>query len=114
QQDNISVSQPSRENGRPFFSRRIGLSGTGEIVELDYGAKISGRVGNWDLGALSITQDEFEYDTRDPLTNAPVHVRLGPETLSVVRARTNVLGESTVGFIATSGNPRADVDNSLA
>jgi hypothetical protein len=63
---------------------------------------------------LSITQDEFEYDTRDPVTNQPVHVRLGPETLSVVRARTGVLGESTVGFIATSGNPRADVDNSLA
>jgi hypothetical protein len=114
QQDNISVSQPSRENGRPFFSRRIGLSGAGEIVDLDYGAKVSGRVGNWDLGALSIRQDESELVERDPLTGAPVLVqRLGPETLSVARARTGVLGESTVGLIATSGDPRRDVDNSL-
>ena len=113
QQDNVSVSQPSRENGRPFFSRRIGLSGTGQIVDLDYGAKVSGRVGEWDLGALSITQDEFEYDVRDPLTGVVTHVRLGPETLSAARARTRVLGESTFGFIATSGDPRGDVDNSL-
>jgi hypothetical protein len=114
QQDNISVGQPSRENGRPFFSRRIGLSGTGEIVDLDFGAKVSGRVGNWDIGALSIQQGDFEYDSRDPTTGATTRVRLAPETLSVVRARTNVLGESTVGFLATSGNPSADVDNSLA
>jgi hypothetical protein len=116
QQDNISVGQPSRENGRPFFSRRIGLSATGQIVDLDYGAKISGRVGNWDLGALSIRQDDFEYDDpvrRDPATGEPTRVRLGPETLSVVRGRTGVLGESTVGFIATSGDPRADLDSSL-
>jgi hypothetical protein len=110
QQDNISVSQPSRENGRPFFSRRIGLSGAGQIVDLDYGAKVSGRVGNWDIGALSIRQDEVE--TRDPLTQGPI--RFGPETLSVVRARVGLLGESTLGFVATSGDPRADVDNSLA
>jgi hypothetical protein len=113
QQENISVGQPSRENGRPFFSRRIGLSGTGQIVDLDYGAKVSGRLGEWDLGALSIRQDEFEYDAIDPATLTPVRVRLGPETLSAARARTGVLGESTIGFIATSGDPRADVDNSL-
>ena len=114
QQDNISVGQPSRENGRPFFSRRIGLSGTGQIVDLDYGAKVSGRVGEWDIGALSIRQDEFEFDTRDPLTGVVTRVRLGPETLSAARARTRVLGESTFGFIATSGDPRGDLDNSLA
>jgi hypothetical protein len=33
--------------------------------------------------------------------------------LSAARARTRVLGESTFGFIATSGDPRGDVDNSL-
>jgi hypothetical protein len=113
QQDNISVGQPSRENGRPFFSRRVGLSGTGQIVDIDYGAKVSGRIGEWDIGALSIRQDEFEYDTRDPATGAVTRVRLGPETLSAARARTRVLGESTFGFIATSGDPRGDVDNSL-
>ena len=47
------------QNARPFFSRRIGLSPTGAPVDLDYGGKISGRVGRWELGALSIRQDEF-------------------------------------------------------
>jgi hypothetical protein len=108
QQDNISVQQTSRENGRPFFSRRIGLSATGQIVELDYGAKVSGRVGNWDIGALSIRQDEFE--TASP---QGVPARVGPETLSVVRARAGVFGESTFGFVATSGDPRTDLENSL-
>ena len=99
QADNISVGQPSRETGRPFFSRRIGLSGSGEIVDLDYGAKVSGRMGNWDLGALSIRQDAFGGVAAD--------------TLSVVRAKVGMLGESTLGFIATNGDPRTDIDNSL-
>jgi hypothetical protein len=88
------------QNGRPFFSRRIGLSATGQIVDLDYGGKISGRIGDWEVGALSIRQDEF----------GPVNA----DTLSVVRAKLGVLDESSVGVIATQGSPNANVDNSLA
>jgi hypothetical protein len=99
QQDNISVTQPSRENGRPFFSRRIGLSPIGQPVDLDYGGKVSGRVGRWELGALSIRQDESRLTPTD--------------TLSVVRAKAGVLEESFLGVIATHGNPSLDLDNSL-
>jgi hypothetical protein len=99
QQDNISVGQPSRENGRPFFSRRIGLSASGESVDLQYGAKVSGRVGKWDLGALSIRQDEFGGVAAD--------------NLSVVRAKVGLFGETTLGFVATEGDPRTDLHNSL-
>jgi hypothetical protein len=88
------------QNGRPFFSRRIGLSTTGEIVDLEYGGKISGRIGRWELGALSIRQDEFGT--------------VGADTLSVVRAKLGVLEESNVGIITTEGNPTGNVDNSLA
>ena len=87
------------QNGRPFFSRRIGLSNTGQIVGLDYGGKISGRVGRWELGALSIKQDAF----------GPVNA----STVSVVRAKHQVLDESSVGVIATSGDPTSNIDNSL-
>ncbi len=87
------------ENGRPFFSRRIGLSPDGQIVGLDYGAKISGRAGRWELGALSIRQAAFGA--------------VSPKTLSVVRAKLDVLEESSVGVIATSGDPTRNVDNSL-
>jgi hypothetical protein len=88
------------QNGRPFFSRRIGLSTSGEIVDVDYGGKISGRVGPWELGALSIRQDEFGA--------------VDAGTLSVVRAKLGVLQESNVGVIATDGNPTGNLDNSLA
>ena len=87
------------QNGRPFFSRRIGLSNTGQIVDLDYGGKISGRVGRWELGALSIKQDGFGA--------------VDPSTVSVVRAKHQILEESSVGVIATSGDPTSNIDNSL-
>jgi hypothetical protein len=88
------------QNGRPFFSRRIGLSNAGQAVDLEYGGKLSGRVGRWELGALSIRQDAYEG--------------VDAETLSVVRAKLGVLNESSVGVIATNGNPGANLDNSLA
>jgi Carbohydrate family 9 binding domain-like/Domain of unknown function (DUF5916) len=88
------------QNGRPFFSRRIGLSQSGEIVDLEGGAKISGRVGRWEVGGLSIRQDAFGSVAAD--------------TLSVVRAKLGVLDESSVGVIATDGNPTGNLDNSLA
>jgi hypothetical protein len=88
------------QNGRAFFSRRIGLSPTGEPVGLNYGGKISGRVGRWELGALSIRQGAYGATDAD--------------TLSVVRAKVGVLQESSVGVIATHGDPTSDLENSLA
>src|SRR5690606_24782703 len=73
---NIPFLGALRQNGRPFFSRRIGLSSTGGIVDLEHGAKISGRVGPWEIGALSIRQDAFGG--------------VDAETLSVVRAKLGV------------------------
>ncbi len=87
------------QNGRPFFSRRIGLSATGQPVDLDFGAKISGRVGNWELGAMSIRQDDFAAAPAD--------------TLSVIRAKLGILSESSVGVIATEGNPSSALDNAV-
>jgi hypothetical protein len=64
------------------------------------GGKVSGRVGRFELGALSIRQDEFGAVSAD--------------NLSVIRAKTGVFSESNLGFIATEGNPSADLENSLA
>ena len=98
--------QANLQNGRPFFSRSIGLSATGTPVDLEYGGKISGRVGRWELGALSIRQDEF--------AGAGSVAGAAADTLSVVRAKLGVLAESSIGVIATNGSPRADTDSSLA
>ncbi len=88
------------QNGLPFFSRRIGLSPGGTPIDLEVGGKISGRVGRFELGALSVRQDAFgDIDAR---------------TLSVIRTRAGVLNESNLGVIVTEGNPGENLDNSLA
>ena len=86
-------------NGRPFFSRRIGLSTSGEPIGIVGGAKLTGRAGRFNLGALGIRQEAFED--------------LTAKDLIVARASMNVLNESAVGFIATHGDPTSNEDNSL-
>jgi len=95
-----SLGNADRQNARPFFSRRIGLDSAGEVVDLEYGGKVSGRAGRFDVGALSIRQDE------SPGVEAT--------TLSVVRAKASLGAESTVGTVFTNGNPLSNADNSLA
>jgi hypothetical protein len=86
---NGSVSGAEKQNARPFFSRRIGLDAAGLPVDLDYGGKVSGRIGRFELGALSIRQDQ--------------HGAVDATTLSVVRAKAGIGEESTVGAILTNG-----------
>lgn len=75
----------------PFFSRRIGLI-AGEQVPIDVGGKMNGRVGGTNFGGLVVR-------TRD------VDTLRSANTMSVIRVKQNVLGESSVGFIATTGDP---------
>jgi hypothetical protein len=102
--NNRSVSRTSQENGRPFFSRRVGLSSLGTPVDLDYGGKLAGRIGRFNIGALAVRQSEFVY---------PNGTTVEPTNALVSRVTANVLEESTVGMIATSGNPTSNLDNSL-
>ncbi|MDH3691954.1 MAG: carbohydrate binding family 9 domain-containing protein [Gammaproteobacteria bacterium] len=98
---NQTVFQPDtdRQNGKPFFSRRIGLSEAGQPVDLDFGAKLSGRIGEWNVGALAIRQAEFES--------------VDATNMIVARAARNVLAESTLGTIMTYGDPTSNADNAL-
>lgn len=86
-------------NGRPFFSRRIGLSGNGQPVGLDGGVKLTGRVGGFSVGALAIRQEAFgNTDATD---------------LVVLRGAKNILGESSAGFIVTHGDPASNDNNTV-
>lgn len=76
----------------PFFSRRIGLL-DGRQVPIGAGLKVNGRIGQLNFGALSVHTREL-----DSLSTA--------STMNVVRMKANVLRESSVGFIATSGDPK--------
>ena len=98
-QTRTTLSRVEKESGRPFFSRRIGLSGSGETIGIEGGGKLTGRAGDWDIGLLGIRQDEFQG--------------LGASDLFVARLSRNVLEESSVGLIFTDGDPDSDFGNSL-
>jgi len=89
----------NNQNGIPFYSRRIGLSRTGQPVDINAGVKLTGRVGQWNVGALAVQQGEYQS--------------LDEQQVFVARGSANVLGESNVGFIVTSGDPTSEIDNSL-
>ncbi len=93
------VGGSERQNARPFFSRRIGLSATGAPVDLTAGAKASGKHGPLAFGVLAARQDAFEQTDAD--------------TLMVGRVMLDVLEESSVGLIGTYGSPGSNSDNSL-
>lgn len=83
----------------PFFSRRIGLAGDGSKVDILGGAKLTGRAGPWTLGLLDVQTDD--------------HAGVDGKNLFVGRVAHQVFDESSVGLIATHGDPRSNGDNSL-
>ncbi len=88
------------ENGIPFFSRRIGLDRNLESVRLLGGGKLTGRVGRFNVGMLSIQQDR--------------NLGLDDKNLSVARVSANVLDGSTVGVLLTHGDPQSRNRNLVA
>jgi hypothetical protein len=96
---NSAESRAARENARPYFSRKLGLSQTGAPVDIEYGGRISGRVGRWNIGTLAIKQDEFGA--------------VDSSNLFIGRVSANVLAESSVGMIFTDGDPTSNRDNSV-
>ncbi len=95
-----------QQDGRPFFSRRLGISSTGEEVPLEFGGKLSGRIGRFDVGVLSVRQDMFA-----PPDGSET---IEPTTAFVGRVAANVLEESSIGMIVTDGDPGSNLDNSVA
>ena len=71
-----------------FFSRRIGLE-QGQIVPINAGARLTGKVGDFDIGALSIGTDGSDLN--------------GVESteFSVLRIKRDVLSRSRIGMILT-------------
>jgi hypothetical protein len=82
------------DNGRPFFSRRIGLDEDGRPVEMAGGVKVTGRTDSLSYGILGVRQDAV--------------AGRGRANLAVARVQANVLAESRLGAIVTRGSPRGD------
>jgi hypothetical protein len=83
-----------------FFSRRIGLE-AGELVPIVAGGRMTGKVGSFDVGALSIQTREKE-DLGVESTN-----------FTVLRLRRDVLRQSSIGalFAGRSASTVADGAN---
>jgi hypothetical protein len=84
----IASTPEETANVLPFFSRRIGLSPAGLPIPIVGGARLSGRAGAYDVGAIAMRTEE---DSGIPANN-----------FVVGRVRRNLPGTSTVGAIFTS------------
>lgn len=73
-----------------FFSRRIGLSAAALPIDIRGGARVSGKIGGWNVGVLNIQAD----DSEDALGN----VNGAANNFSVMRMQREV-GRSSFGFI---------------
>jgi len=81
---------------RPFFSRRIGLLNNQE-VPVDVGLKVNGREHGTNFGALVVRTGDADAPGIDTLPTA--------NTMGTFRVKQNLLRESSVGVIATFGDP---------
>ena len=79
-----------RNGVTPFFSRRIGLS-EGKQIPINYGGRLSGQVGDYELG--------FIQANTKPLENIP------GENFTVARVKRALLKQSYLGFVYTDRSP---------
>lgn len=79
-----------------FFSRRIGLSEDGDVVPILGGARVTGKLGRWDVGAFDIVTDAIRLDdaTRLPRTN-----------FAALRVKRDVFARSSVGAMYLAKTP---------
>jgi hypothetical protein len=76
----------------PFFSRRIGLSERREPQEILYGAKLTGQIGQQDIGLLHVRTGEDRGLPGDDFT--------------VARLKRRIFSQSYVGGLLTRRAPR--------
>lgn len=75
-----------------FHSRRIGLSESREAIPIFGGAKLTGKQGAFDIGAINMQTDRFQESSGDILAG---------QNFTVLRVRRNVLARSYIGGILT-------------
>jgi len=88
-------NNPYRNSVAPYFSRRLGLDNSGNMLPVRYAAKITGTQNNWNIGLMHIS-DERDY---------------GNSQLSVGRISRNLGKQSKIGVIGTWGNTLSTEDN---
>lgn len=86
---NFDFTQPrGLEVPTMFFSRRIGLE-QGQIVPIGVGARLTGKIGDYEVGGLTIDTDASGLKT------------LESSRFSILRVKRDVFRRSTVGMMVT-------------
>ncbi len=88
---------------KAFFSRRVGLD-AGRQVPIDWGARLTGRMGGWDIGVLRVATAGLERDDD----------ALPPNAFTVARLKRNVGERSSVGAMLTEAAPDGELANRVA
>jgi hypothetical protein len=86
--------QNSPADPRLFFSRRIGLSDSGDAIPIQLGARVSGRVGRYSIGALNIQQAR-----QDPVAAT---------NFTAVRVGRAILANSDIGVMLLNKETRGE------
>ena len=82
-----------------FFSRRIGLE-QGQIVPINAGGRLTGKIGDFDIGALTIGTDGSGLDG------------IESTEFSVLRVKRDIFSRSRVGMIFTDRSESTIADGS--
>jgi hypothetical protein len=83
-----------------FHSRTIGIGPSGEVVPIDFGARTTGRIGEWNIGLLDVQTGGADL--------ASGNGEIPDTNFGAMRVSRNIGERSTVGMIFTR---RADGDN---
>ncbi|ODB41035.1 hypothetical protein BB427_11120 [Pseudoalteromonas sp. BMB] len=87
-------------NGMPFYSRRIGQGRQSGLLDINWGTKLTGQIGNTRLGILSVNQEQDAMQSEDT-------------QLSVARIIHQVVDKHQIGAIVTHGSPNDQSDSRL-
>ncbi|MCP5044727.1 MAG: carbohydrate binding family 9 domain-containing protein [bacterium] len=87
------------EDPVPYRSRTIGRNHNGEVLDIDAGAKITGRLGDVNFGGLYV--------------HLPAQKGQGATDLAVARGQLNLLEGSAVGVLGTVGDRDDAADSGM-
>jgi hypothetical protein len=90
-----------RNGVEPYFSRDIGLV-DGQPVPVNYGARLGGQAGKYELGFLQVGTGAVGADTLVGFDGSPT------EKFTVARVKRSFLEQSTIGAIYTLRNSGAE------
>lgn len=97
-QERAGLYDVSYGRNRLFYSRRIGLDSDGNPVRILGGARMTGRIGNWDIGLINMQTEETHS--------------LASENFGILRLQRKTFNErSDVGGIFTSRMGRNGSNN---